>query len=328
MPQGIYALEPKNHPVIYGEAEQADIARLVSVDPRPYGREDLGAAPLERTEMVFSGWGAPCFDGALLSRMPALRMVFYGAGSVRGVVTPAFWDRGLRITSAYGANAVPVAEYALSQILFCLKQGWRLAREVREARRFVPRENVPGAYGSTVGLVSLGMVGRKVAGLLRPFDLKVIAYDPFVKPADAAALGVELRSLEDVFRRADVVSLHTPWLPQTEGLIRGEHFRSMKPYASFLNTSRGAVVREPEMAAVLAERPDLQAVLDVTWPEPPAQDSPLYVLPNVVLTPHVAGSTGRECRRMGRTMVEELERWLAGKPLLWEITREKADLLA
>jgi phosphoglycerate dehydrogenase-like enzyme len=125
-----------------------------------------------------------------------------------------------------------------------------------------------------------------------------------------------------------VVSLHTPWLPETEGLIRGSHLASMKRGAAFVNTSRGAVVREAEMVSVLKDRPDITAVLDVTHPEPPEPDSLLYDLPNVVLTPHIAGSQGDECRRMGRLIVGELRRYVAGEPLEHEITRERAAMMA
>jgi len=125
-----------------------------------------------------------------------------------------------------------------------------------------------------------------------------------------------------------VVSLHTPWLKETEKMITGEHFRMMKPDASFINTARGAVIDEPAMVEVLAEREDITAVLDVTYPEPPKPGSPLYTLPNVVLTPHIAGSMDRECQRMGQYAVDECRRFLAGEPLQWQITREKAALLA
>ena len=158
--------------------------------------------------------------------------------------------------------------------------------------------------------------------------MRVIAYDPFVDEATAAKLGVTLVTLEALFAQSDVVSLHTPWLPETVGLITGELIASMKPCATFINTSRGAVVWEEEMLDVLAARPDLQAVLDVVWPEPPAPESRLFDLPNVVLTPHIAGSMGAECHRMGRYMIDELDRYLAGEPLRWGITREKAAILA
>jgi phosphoglycerate dehydrogenase-like enzyme len=135
---------------------------------------------------------------------------------------------------------------------------------------------------------------------------------------------VELLPLDELFRRADVVSLHTPLLKETEGMITGAHLASMKPGATFINTARGAIVREKEMIEALKKRPDLQAVLDVTHPEPPEPGSPLYTLPNVILTPHIAGSMDGECRRMGRYMVEELRRFVDGKPLRWQITREMA----
>jgi phosphoglycerate dehydrogenase-like enzyme len=185
-----------------------------------------------------------------------------------------------------------------------------------------------GGYGSTVGLISLGMIGRLVRERLRPFDLRVIAYDPFLSAAEAQSLGVEKVALDELFQGSDVVSLHTPWLKETEGMIRGEHFRAMRPGTTFINTARGAIVDEPGLIAALGERPDLTAVLDVTWPEPPVAGSPLYSLPNVILTPHIAGSQGNECRRMGRCMLEEYERWSRGEPVRWQISREKAKLLA
>ena len=225
-------------------------------------------------------------------------------------------------------NCTHLAEYTLAAIFFALKRVWFYARAAALTGRFPPRTPPPGAYGSTVGLVSLGMVGRRVAQLLRPFDLRVIAYDPFASAADAAALGLTLASLDEVFRTADVVSLHTPKLPETLGLITGRHFAAMKTGAAFINTARGAVVREGEMIEVLTRRPDLTAVLDVTDPEPPLAGSPLYRLPNVMLTPHIAGSMGLECRRMGRYMAEELRRFVAGEPLRWRITRELAARLA
>jgi phosphoglycerate dehydrogenase-like enzyme len=222
-------------------------------------------------------------DAAFLKVAPNLRVVLYGAGSIRRVATPALWDRGVHITSA---------------------------------------------YGTTVGLVSLGMVGRLVRERLRPFDLRVVAYDPYVTPEESHVLGVDLMSLEDLFASSEVVSLLTPLLPETKGMILGSHLASMKHNATLSNTSRGAVVREAEMVEVLEERPDLWAVLDVTYPEPPEPNSRLYDLSNVVLTSHIAGSLGSECRRMGRLVVDELRRYVAGEPLKHEITRERAALMA
>ncbi|HSK82204.1 MAG TPA: NAD(P)-dependent oxidoreductase [Rubrobacter sp.] len=150
--------------------------------------------------------------------------------------------------------------------MFSLKRGWHFAFSARRKKALPGRGQVPGAYGSTVGLVSLGMVGRLVRERLRPFDLRVAAYDPYVTSEEARVLGVDLMSLEDLFASSEVVSLHAPLLPETEGMILGSHLASMKWNAALINTSRGAVVREAEMIEVLEERPDLWAVLDVTAP--------------------------------------------------------------
>ena len=332
MYKALYILDPGPYEWIYGPTEREDISKLVDVIAPQQTAQSIREHPelLHDVQVILSGWGAPVMDEAFLDLAPNLKAVFYGAGSIRGIVDHAFWQRGLVITSAYGANAVPVAIYTLSQILFGLKHGWRYGLELKRTHQYPEREtmNMPGTYTSTVGIISLGMVGRNVCELLKPFGLKVLAYDPFVSPETAKELGVELCSLEDVFRRADVVSLHTPWLKETEGLITGAHFAAMKTGASFINTARGAVVREEEMIAVLQQRPDLFAVLDVVHPEPPAPDSPLFTLPNVIVTPHIAGAVGTECQRMGRYMVEELTRYLHGDALQWGITEQKAKVLA
>jgi phosphoglycerate dehydrogenase-like enzyme len=139
---------------------------------------------------------------------------------------------------------------------------------------------------------------------------------------------VELVSLDEAFKQADIVSLHTPLLPETQGLIRGAHFSAMKPGATFINTARGAVVIQDEMLDTLRRRPDLHAVLDVTEPEPPLPDSPLFDLPNVVLTPHIAGTCTAEAPRLGREMIAEFHRWRENRPLLHAVTAESAARMA
>jgi phosphoglycerate dehydrogenase-like enzyme len=327
--KGLYILGAQPYAWIYGAPERERIAGLVDILGPAQTAESIRAnlGLLSEADMIFSGWGCPLLDSELLEAAPRLKIIFYGAGSIRAFTTEAFWARGITICSAWGANAVPVSEYTLAAILFGLKSVWQNAAAVRRERRFL-RMPSAGAYGSTVGLVSLGMIGRLVANRLKAFEVNVVAYDPFVTPEQGAALGVEMVSLDDLFRRADVVSVHTPWLPETVGLITGGHIASMKPYSTFINTSRGAVIRENEMVEVLAQRPDLWAVLDVTYPEPPPPESALYSLPNVLLTPHIAGSVGEECRRQGRYMVEELERYLTGQPLQWVVTKERAAIMA
>lgn len=297
---------------VYGPRERAAAARLAAIGDR-----------LEAAEVILGSWGLPAMDDAFLARAPHLRLVLYAAGSVRGFVTDAFWERGIRVSSAQAVNAAFVAEYTLAAILISLKQGWRFMRGAPASR-----SEVPGTYGTTVGLVSMGAVGRQVRELLRPIQVRVLAYDPFLGAEEAQRLRVQPAELEELFRNSDVVSLHAPLLPETRGLVSGALLESMRPSATFINTARGALVREAELIEALRRRQDLQAVLDVTDPEPPAAGSPLRRLPNVVLTPHIAGALGPERRRLGRAMVDELRRYAAGRPLRWELTRDQVARMA
>jgi phosphoglycerate dehydrogenase-like enzyme len=331
MLKGLFVLGPENYERIYSPADQQAIAEMVELVGPVQSAAAVAEDPaiLRAVEVIFSGWGGPHMDAAFLDAAPNLRLVLYGAGSIRRMVTDAFWERGIRISSAAAANAIPVSEFTLAQILFSLKHGWHYALTMQRTGQWLPKqETMPGAYGATVGLISLGLIGRRVAELLRPFDVNVIAYDPFVSADTATELGISLVSLDAVFAQADVVSLHTPWLDETVGMITGAHFAALKPGATFINTARGAIVREGEMIVVLQQRPDVYALLDVTWPEPPAPDSPLLTLPNVVLTPHIAGALGPECWRMGHTMVDELRRYIQGEPLQHEVTRAQFARMA
>ena len=331
-PKGVYFLFDPLIERIYGPDTQVEIARRVDVSTSPISTDRYRQTDQSwpAVEIMFSGWGMTLMDEVFLSRFPNLKVIFHGSGSVKAHVTEAFWQSGVRITNAVAANAVPVAEYTCAQIIQALKQGWQNALYIRKEGKYPPptTPTPPGAYQTTVGLLSLGRIGRIVAERLRNYDLNIIAYDPIVSPEVAEDLGVTLLSLEEVFEQADVVSCHTPWLPETERMIRGHHFELLKPQATFINTARGAIVAEDEMIEVLQNRPDIFALLDVTCPEPPVEGSPLYTLDNVVLTPHIAGSMGHECRRMGQYMVEELDRYLAGESLLYELNEELASVMA
>ncbi len=161
----------------------------------------------------------------------------------------------MQVTTSYAANAIPVAEYTLATILFSLKHGWQYARRVREQCDFPVVRDMPGCYHSTVGLVSLGIIARTLLKLLKPFDLHVLAYDPHVSQEQAKAMNVELVALDELFARSDVVSIHTPWLEETKGMIRGHHISRMKPGSTLINTARGAVMNDPEMIEALSNAP-------------------------------------------------------------------------
>ena len=255
--------------------------------------------------------------------------MFYAAGSVKGWA-PSLLDRGVLVVSGWAANAVPVAEFSLAQILLSCKGYFRNTREFGspaariESRPFRGR----GVFGETVGIIGVGMVGRALCQLLRPFELEVIVCDPYLEKKEAAALGVESVSMEDVFQRSYVIGNHLPNLPSLRGVLNAALFSRMRENATFINTGRGAQVVEADLIETLRERPDLTALLDVTFPEPPATDSELYRLPNVQLSSHIAGSMNDEVVRMADFMIEEFIAWEAGKPLRYQVTRELLERMA
>ena len=256
-------------------------------------------------------------------------MVFYGAGTIKKIVSDEFWKRGIRITHAANANGVLVAQFTLGQILLSLKGTWTHLHSTRTERAFFQQRGFAGLSRSKIGLIGLGMIGHHVYELLQPFDVEILVYDPYLSEQKASNLGVRLVDLETLFAESHVVSLHAPWTPETEGMICGVHFDAMLPNATFINTARGALVREDEMIAVLEKRSDIHALLDVTYPEPPQSDSALFDLPNVLLTPHIAGAIElRETQTMGEVMVDELRRYLNHEPLKWEVTQEKLATMA
>lgn len=295
-----------------------------TVDTRSFESRRAG---LERVQVIFSTWGMPTLSPEQVSAMPGLRAIFYAAGTIQGFARP-FLERGVTIASAWAANGVPVAEWTLAMILLSNKGFWRNARSASRPQTrpgaFVGRGN----FGACVSILGAGQIGRKVIELLRPFELQVVVFDPFLPDEAARALGVEKVGLEAAFARGDVVSNHLANLPATQGLLRRQHFGSMKADATFINTGRGATVAQDEMIQVLGQREDLTALLDVTHPEPPGPGSPLYGLPNVHLSTHIAGSVGDEVVRMADFMIEEFERWARGEPLRYEVTLEMLETMA
>ncbi|MFA6288972.1 MAG: hydroxyacid dehydrogenase [Opitutaceae bacterium] len=328
--KSIFLLNDPSYPLIYANPLPDEIGRRTQLIGPVLSAANWRTASAEarQAEAIFSGWGMAMMDDEFLDFFPQLKVVFYGAGTIRSFSTEAMWERGIRVTTSAKANAESVAEFTLAQILLSMKRMWSQARVMRGEGPDPFAGPAPGNAGSTIGLISLGVIGRLVAERLMTYHHEVIAYDPFIAPEVAEAMDIKLVSLEELFERSDVVSCHTPLLETTKEMLQRSHFAAMKPGATFINTARGGVVDEEAMCGVLKERKDLFALLDVTEPEPPRSDSPLRSLPNVLVTPHIAGCLGPECRRMGQLMVDELDRYLAGKPLLYELDREKAALTA
>lgn len=341
---------------VFAGERRARIASLVDLHPHVVTAENFfaQAATLKDVEVIFGTWGIVPFTDKHFAAMPNLKAVFYAAGNVRAFAQVKFAcgrsrvrsphacaarrlqltkgslfglaigtqqpliDRGVVLTSAWGVNAIPVAEMCLSQILLSLRGYFRAVRNYKSVRthaaKAFPR---PGINGETVGLLGLGRIGRRLVGLLKHYPVHIIAYDPtFTRASAMDSLGVELvDTAEEVFKRAAVVSNHTPDLPSTRGTLGAAQFKVMRDGATFVQSGRGAQVVEADLIATMAERTDLTALLDVTWPEPPEEDSPLWKLPNVVISPHVGGTVGDEVSRTGEHAIGMFEMWAAGKEL-------------
>lgn len=295
--------------------------------------DELAAHPhrYENTEYLFSTWGMPVLTEEEIRRyFPALKAVFYAAGSVQAFARP-FLHCGVQVFSAWAANAVPVAEYTLSQILLANKGFFQSVRKMKpgcyaEAQQYA--FSFPGNYRCQVGILGAGMIGSMVLEGLKAYDVETLVYDPFASDEKLEKLGARRASLEEIFSRCQTISNHIANLPATQKMLRYEHFSRMLPNAVFLNTGRGAQVVEEDLIRALQEEPGRTAVLDVTLPEPPEADSPLWKLENVVLTPHIAGSSGQEVARMGAYMQQEFFRLLAGQPVRFEVTEKLLETMA
>ena len=325
----------KSHKIlkVYSEKTVCELQRLTDIEKKIYSKTDVLAEPslFSEVEFIFSTWGMPSFtEEEIKECFPSLKCVFYGAGSVQRFVRP-FLACGVKVISAWAANAVPVSEMTVAQIVLANK-GYFLANRLyhTEGNRAASDafKKCNGNYGETVGIIGAGMIGKLVIGMLKQYKLRVIVFDPFLSDEKAEELGVEKCELAELFERAFVVSNHLANNEQTKGMLRYDHFRRMRENAVFINTGRGAQVVEDDLVRVLRERPDLTALLDVTYPEPPVEDHPFYTLPNCLLTPHIAGSAGDEVARMGEYMLDECKTYLAGELCKYEVSMKMLETMA
>lgn len=332
-PRTALAMAPDAAKAVLGPDSLAALGRVCDLVPDTvlddFTSERTRTA-LRDVEVLVTGWGCPPLDAAALAAAPRLRAVVHTAGSVRGHITPECWDRGIEVSSAAAANALPVAEYTVAMILLSGKRVLERAREFKVTRRrdeWLGMSHGVGNYHRTVGVLSASMIGRRVIELLRPYDLQVLLHDPYVSDEEALELGARPVGIRELFASSDVVSVHTPLLPATRGLVGRELIAAMRHEAVLINTARGAVLDQDALTeAALAGR--VRAVLDVTDPEVLPHEHPLWECDNVMITPHLAGSQGNEWGRLAELAVAEVDRWAAGDGLAHAVRRERLAYLA
>ena len=287
------------------------------------------AALIAEAEVIVGHWGCPTLTAEVLARAPKLQLLAYGGGTVKWQVTDAVWDRNIVVTTAAPANAIPVAEYALAMILLAGKGVLLFHEHQRDPKAVVPLDVMAvGNVGKRIGIVGASLVGRAVIDLLRPFDVSVFVYDPYLDHDGADALGVNLvEDLDELCASVDVLSLHAPDIPPTRGMIGARQLANLRDGAVFINTARPALVDQDALVAEL-RRGRIAAILDVTEPEPLPREHPLLALPNVFVTPHIAGSLGPEVTRMSDLAVQEVERYARGEPPLHPVSKSDLDRIA
>ncbi|MEC4015719.1 hydroxyacid dehydrogenase [Streptomyces sp. H27-D2] len=282
---------------------------------------------LADAHLLISGWGCPPLTEEVLDSAPRLQVVIHAAGSVKSLVTSAVWKRDIIVSSASDANAGPVVDYTLAAIVFAAKRALPTAASYATGwPAFTERE---GADGRTIGVIGASRIGRRVIARLNATDHghRVLLHDPYVTEADARALGAELVDLDTLCRTSSIITVHAPQLPETRHLLNATLLAFIPDGGTVVNTARGSLIDTAALGRECATG-RLDAYLDVTDPEPLPAGHPLLSLPNVLVTPHVAGAQGSEVRRLGAYAVDEVVRFLRGDPLLGRLTDAELPRLA
>jgi phosphoglycerate dehydrogenase-like enzyme len=332
-PRIVLAMIPSLERALFNEEHIAALramATLPELEPVFPFEGERAERLLANAEIMLTGWGCPAISAEVLDRSPRLRLIAHCAGTVKDHVTPACWERGLRVVTAAEANAIPVVEYTVGAILLANKHSFHI-REIyrKERRNGMWHHTTPGIgnLNKRIGIVGASRIGRRVIEALRPFDFTLCVYDPHLSADEAERMGVEKVGLDDLLRSSDVVTLHAPSLPETRHMIGARELALIPDGAALINTARGALIDGAALEKELASG-RIRAVIDTTEPEPLPADSPLYDLPNVFLTPHIAGASGTEIYRMTDLIIEEIGRYLRGEPLRHEVRQEDLARIA
>lgn len=285
---------------------------------------------LAKADACITSWGVAQLDADVVAAAPKLKAMAHMGSSVKRFISEAVLAQNIHVTSAGITLGRTVAETTLGLMIVGQKRIWPLGQHVRDGGwrdspvwdKWYSRE----LFREQVGIIGASNVGRYVIELLKPFDATILLYDPFVSEAEAQQLGATKVELDELLSQADIVSLHAPANQETYQMLNSEGLALMKDDALLINTGRGTLIDEEALIKELSKG-RFFAFLDVTDPEPPAPDSPLRTLDNVVVTPHIAGCI-ENCNHMGELAVEELRRFFAGEPPIYQITKESLERIS
>ncbi|MFK4791016.1 hydroxyacid dehydrogenase [Microbacterium sp. ZW T5_56] len=315
------------------EAAAAALAVADGADPEgALVRVDALAevADPSQAQVYIPAWGAAAVDAETLARMPRLRLLAHSGASVHFLVTDALWDAGIRVSQTGAAMARPVAEVSLTFTLSLLHRVHRLDHAMHAGAGWEAAVQ-PGAQheigGCPITVVGASRTGRSYLSLLRALGAEPLLVDPTIDAAEAASLGARLVDLDEGMSAARIVALHAPSLPQTHHMIGARELRLMRDGAGLVNTARSWLVDEEALLAEVTTG-RIDAAIDVFDQEPLPLDHPFRSLDNVLLTPHRAAGTVEGRLHQGRIVADEVEAYLADRPLQHTVTREQIATMA
>jgi len=246
----------------------------------------------------------------VLAKAPKLRVIGRAGVGVDNVDLPAATAAGVLVMNTPGGNAISVAEHTIALMLGMARSIPQASASTKagkwEKKKFLGNE----VRGKTLGIVGFGFIGREVMKRARPFEMRIIAHDPFVNAQTAADMGVELVGLDTLYAQSDYITLHMALTPETEGMVGAAAFEKMKTGVRIINCARGELINGEALTAAMQSKKVAGAGLDVFDPEPPAADNPLLGMEGLIATPHIGGSTEEAQEIVGVRIAEQLVEYL------------------
>jgi len=320
---------------VYNNASLEKIRREFDLDSTIYTRKDILSPALDFSDVdiIFGCWGVELFSVREIQEfLPNLKGFFYVGGSVQYFAKP-FLEADVRISGAWQANAVAVAEYVVSQMILGIK-GVFLSRITNHTEWDAKKKlviPVKGFYGIKIGILGYGAIGRKVIEFLSNYkenQLEIYLYSRSLTEEKAKELGVKKASVEEIFKECDIISNHIANNPETLGFYTSKQFELMGDQVVFINSGRGEQIVENDLVEAMRKRPQSCALLDVTYPEPPNANCTLFSVDNIFINPHIAGSQNNELGRMVDYILRDAINLKQGNAFLYEITLASLSRLA
>jgi len=287
------------------------------------------ASHLPGIEGLLTGWGIAAINQQVLQAADRLRIIGHSAGSVKGFIGPEVFDKGILVTHSASRIADSVAEFALTMALVGLRRPDLFNVQMHSSILWEQNDalSLHEIAGQRVGILGCGYVGQRSAHLFSAVGAEVWVFDPYLPQERAVEIGVTKTDLETLLHSCRIISVHLPSTEETRQLLSAQRLTLIPDGAVFINTARSWVLDESALAAELATG-RFWAALDVYEQEPLPIDHPFRSMPNVLLTPHIAGRTEESYRNLLAVVIQEFARFQAGQPLLYQVTRNMLDTMA